>query len=455
MKHITRLALDELYEWKQSRNRKPLVIRGARQVGKTTLIEEFSKTYKHSITLNLEHAKDKRYFTEFDNVQTITEALCISHNIQTTEKKDTLLFIDEIQELPLAINMLRYFYEKEPDLHVIAAGSLLEQAIKKIKSFPVGRVNMLYLHPMNFLEFLQALGKYKLIEELHNLPIRKEAHQTLLEHFNRYAIIGGMPEVVNRYAETNAINDLSPIYESIWETYKSDVMKYATNNSEARIIRHIMRTAHLFVDKRIKFQNFGNSNYRSREVGESFRNLDDAKVIQMIYPTTCTAPPLIEDLKKSPRIQFLDTGLVNYGLNIQAEMLELEDLSTAYKGAIIPHLIAQEVISLNLLKNTKPNFWVREKNQSSAEVDMIIQYSKMLVPIEIKSGSEGKLKSLHQFIDMSPHQYAVRMYAGQFSIETHSTPDGKSYFLMNLPYYLGTKLFDYLEYFIFDSHPKK
>ena len=446
--NIERHISSELLKWKNASDRKPLILRGARQVGKTTLIHQFAKGYKNQILINLELGEDKRFFTDFQNVQTIVEALCISRNIPTTEKKNTLLFIDEIQESPEAIAFLRYFYEMEPEIHVIAAGSLLEHAMKKVKSFPVGRVTMLYLFPINFPEFLYATGSTSVLEQLNTIPINETAHKTTLDLFNRYAIIGGMPEVVSKYVETKSIADLPPVYESIWETYKEDVVKYASNNTETRIIRHIMSTAHLFVDSRIKFQNFGNSNYRSREVGEAFRNLDDAKVIQLIYPTTHTSPPLLPDLKKSPRLQFLDTGLINHELNIQAEMLAMYDLNDAYRGAVIPHLVAQELMSLNANKNIKPVFWVREKKQSSAEVDLVVQFKKMVIPIEIKSGKEGKLKSLHQFVEEASHPYAVRMYAGKFSIERHTTRSGKSYFLMNLPYYLSTKLFDYLNYFV-------
>jgi uncharacterized protein len=446
--NIDRHVFSDLLKWKSSSDRKPLILRGARQVGKTTLIHQFAKSYKNRVLLNLEIAEDRRFFTDFEDVYTIVEALFISHNITPAEKGDTIIFIDEIQETPEAISMLRYFYEMEPEIHVIAAGSLLEHTMRKIKSFPVSRVSMLYMFPINFPEFLSAIKKTNAMEELNTVPIREVAHKTLLDLFNRYAIIGGMPEVVRKYVETNNIADLPSIYESIWETYKEDVVKYAANNSEARIIRHIMSTAHLGLDARIKFQNFGNSNYRSREVGEAFRNLDDAKVIQLIYPTTDTSPPILPDLKKSPRLQFLDTGLINHELNIQAEMLAMEDLNNAYKGAVIPHLVAQELISLNTSKSVKPIFWVREKNQSSAEVDLVVQFNKMVIPIEIKSGKEGKLKSLHQFIEGAPHPYAVRMYSGKFSIEEHSTRSGKKYFLMNIPYYLSTKLNEYLSYLV-------
>lgn len=443
-----RLLKPELENWKTNGDRKPLILRGARQVGKTTLVREFSNSYQHTILLNLELPKDRNYFEEYDDVPTIVEALFIANNIPTKDKNETLIFIDEIQESPEAIAMLRYFYEMEPDIHVIAAGSLLEHAMSKVKSFPVGRVQMLHLYPINFQEYLKALGLDIPFDHLNNVPVKAAAHNILLQHFNKYVIIGGMPEVVKKYASTQSVADLTPIYESIWETYKNDVEKYASNDTEARIIKHIMATAHLSLDARVKFQNFGNSNYRSREVGEAFRNLDDARIIQLIYPTTDLEVPIKSDLKKSPRLQFLDTGLVNNELNIQAEMLGMDDLSNAFRGAVIPHIITQELLSLNTTKASKPNFWVREKKQSSAEVDLVVQYSNLVIPIEIKSGKEGKLKSLHQFIDASNHPYAVRMYAGQFRIEEHTTRAGKGYYLMNLPYYLGTKLKDYIEYFI-------
>lgn len=446
--NIHRNILTKLLEWKNSSIRKPLILRGARQVGKTTVVKEFSKSYKHSIHLNLEIKAHKLYFSRFDNVETLAEALLFANNIPSTEKNQTLLFIDEIQESAEAIFMLRYLYEIEPELHVVAAGSLLEHSMGKVKSFPVGRVQMLYMYPLNFLEFLQAINQNQAHLELSQVPIKDFTHPSLLNWFHRYCIIGGMPEVIAQYIETKSISDLIPIYQSIWETYKEDVVKYASNDTEARVIKHIINTAHLELDSRIKFQNFGNSSFKSREVGEAFRNLDDAKIIQLIYPTTDTQLPLRVDLKKAPRLQYLDTGIVNYELNIQSELLSLHDYSDAYRGAIIPHVITQEIMSLNYAKAKKPTFWVREKSQSSSEVDLLYTYENMVFPIEIKSGKAGKLRSLHQFVDVSDHPYAIRFYAGSFSVETHKTTSGKSYFLMNLPYYLATQLEGYIQYFI-------
>lgn len=343
---------------------------------------------------------------------------------------------------------MRYFYEDIPELHVISAGSLLEFAMRKVHSFPVGRVEFLYLHPLNFQEYLEAIGEQELSNQLKIVPIKPVAHKLLIDAFHRYAIIGGMPEVVKTDVQQGSLSDLPRVYESIWGTYKNDVEKYTSNDTGRKIIKYLMDTAPLYLDKRIKFQGFGNSNYKSREVGEAFRKLDDAKIVRLIYPTTDINPPLKADLKKAPRLQFLDTGLVNYSLGIQAEMLAMKDLNSAYKGAVIPHLVTQELISLQSISAQTPSFWVREKAQSSAEVDLLYSYQGLIIPIEIKSGSTGSLKSLHQFIDAVDHPYAIRMYAGNFNVEKAITPNKKTYLLMNLPYYAGTSLPQYIEWFI-------
>jgi len=448
MPTFTRELSEHLIQWKNNDFRKPLVLRGARQVGKTTLIEQFAKSYKNSILLNLEKSSDEYYFKAYSNVKDIVDALLLKSGISPSEIGETLLFLDEIQESPKAIEFLRYFYEEFPQLHVIAAGSLLEFAMKKVKSFPVGRVEYLYLHPLNFIEYLKAIKQTGAIEQLTHTPIKPFAHNILLELFNRYAIIGGMPEVVKTYLQNKSVADLPKIYESLWMTYKDDVEKYTSGKTERNVIKHIMDTACLYLDQRVKFQNFGNSNYRSREVGEAMRNLEGAKIIRLIYPTTDVEVPIKPDLKKSPRLQFLDTGIINYITGIQTDMLPLKDLSPLYKGSLIPHLLIQEIISLNTTSDRKPNFWVREKSQSSAEVDLVLTFKDKIIPIEIKSGSVGTLKSLHQFMDRANHPYAIRLYAGEFSVQKTITREKKPFLLMNLPYYLGTKIYEYMDFFV-------
>ncbi len=442
----------DLLKWKSNPNRKPLILRGARQVGKTTILRDLGKTFTHYIELNLEKHEHKKIIDQCNNVEQMVTSLSLIYKLPSSELSETFLFIDEIQESPKAISFLRYFYEEFPELAVAAAGSLLEHSFKSIQHFPVGRVNYMYLFPLNFQEFLLATGNDLLLDRLNSIPIDELSHNILVEKFHHYCIIGGMPEVVAQYTETENITQLIPIYESIWLTYKDDVVKYANNKTEEKIIRHIMLTAAANVDKRVKFQNFGNSAYKSREVSEAFKNLDKAGVIQIIYPSTQTDLPMIADFKKSPRLQFLDTGLLNFDLDIQAQLIMMKDLNDAYRGAIIPHLITQEFISMQKTSYKKPQFWVRDKTQSSAEVDLLRATNGLLMPIEIKSGTSGTLKSLHQFVDRAPHNLAVRIFAGTFNIEESKTRSGKKYYLMNLPYYLGTFIDDYLDYFVKNYH---
>lgn len=436
----------QLLEWKNSSNHKPLIIRGARQVGKSTLIKEFGKEFKYFINLNLEKTQDKNIFEKLDTASDIINALFLGKGIPYSDAP-TLIFFDEIQESPRAIKMLRYFYEEYPDLYFIAAGSLLEFALKKVPSFPVGRVKQLVLHPFDFEEFLLALNRKDLAGELEKIPVTKYAHDTILDLFHDYAIIGGMPEVVSRYAEEKNMMNLYEIYENLWQCYRDDIEKYATNSSERRIIRHVIATAP-FEKDRITQTGFGNSNYRSREVGEALRSLDLARIIQLIYPATTTEPPAIPNLKRKPRLQFIDTGLLNFSIGHQAEMIGLNDLNDFHRGRIIQHLTAQQLQSQYSSPLYKPLFWVREKVNSNAEVDLLHQYKKYLIPIEIKSGGHGTIRSLHQFLEEANHKFGIRLLANYFSVESLKTPKGIPYLLMNLPYYASSRIPQYVEWFV-------
>jgi hypothetical protein len=442
-----RKLYQELLNWKDKHERKPLIIRGARQVGKSTLVKDFSKEFIHYITLNLEETQNRKIFEELDNIKDIVNAILIKAGIPLDDQP-TLLFLDEIQESPNAIKQLRYFYEYYPQLHLIAAGSLLEFSLKKVASFPVGRVEQLVLHPLDFEEFLDAINSKNILDELNKIPVNKYAHISLIEIFHQYAIIGGMPEVIKRYVnDEQHLTNLGDIYYNIWQSYRDDIEKYASNSTERKIIRHIIDTAPA-EKERISLAGFGNSSYRSREVGEAIRALDLARIIQLIYPTTSIEPPISPDFKRKPRLQFLDTGLLNYSLNLQTEMIGIKDLNNIYRGRIMQHLVGQQLQAKSKSLLFKPAFWVREKANSNAEVDFVVQHGKYIVPIEVKSGSQGRLRSLHQFVEKSKHPYAVRLLSNHFSIENVKTPGGTPYLLMNLPYYLSNRVSEYIEWFI-------
>lgn len=442
-----RNILKELQLWLEKPDRKPLVLRGARQVGKTTVVRELGKQCKQFIYLNLELEEDRKPFEQFTNVPILLQTVFLLKNKLLSEKEDTLLFIDEIQEHPPALNILRYLYEQEPALPVIAAGSTLETAFDKNIHFPVGRVEYKILRPASFLEFLGANSEMVALEKLQEIPLPDYAQDTLLRLFHTYALTGGMPEVVSHYAHNKDLTALVSIYDSLLTSYADDVEKYANTSQQVQLIRHAIRSVFGEAGKRITFEGFGHSSYRSRDVKEALMMLEKTFLIQLIYPQTNATLPLMPDQKKKPRLQALDTGLLNYMAGIQTDIIQSEDLNSVYNGTMIEHLVGQEILAHQYLSLSSLYFWVREKSTSHAEVDYLYPYEGKLIPIEVKSGATGKLKSLHIFMDMVPHNMAIRFYAGNIDITQPVTPLGKTYYLLNLPYFLATQLDAYMNWF--------
>ncbi len=430
-----------LENWAKQEQHKPLILRGARQVGKTTLIKEFGRQFDIFIYLNLEILEDRKLFEQNLQAPALTQLILFQKNITRTTKQRLLIFIDEIQCSPAAVSMLRYFYEECPDIHVIAAGSLLETLIDHHISFPIGRVDYIYLYPLTFEEFLMALQENKALEILQETNIPEYAHEKLLELFHLYTMIGGMPEIISSFVHHRDWVKLGTLYENLLIGYQDDVEKYAKNSSQTKIIRHVIAAAPLHAGSRIKFQHFGQSNYGSREVGEAMHLLEKALLIKLVYPTTALTPPFEANHKKSPRLQFLDTGIVNFAIGLQKEFFALKDLNNLSQGRIIEHIVGQQLLgSRKNLFNTLL-FWVREKSQSSSEIDYVIPRGTQLIPVEVKAGKTGALRSLHSFVDLSENTlFAIRLYSGKMSREKISSPSGKKFELLNLPYYLSGQL---------------
>ena len=449
---LYRKVVNELKTWAAGDKRKPLILKGARQVGKTTAVDIFSREFDHYISLNLEEKIYAEVFERGLSLEELIQAIFLMKNIPFSKNKKVLLFIDEIQESPAAVAMMRYFYESASNLYVVAAGSLLEAVIGKQQvSFPVGRVRYLFMYPITFEEFLVALGEEEAVQLYHQVPLPNYAFPKLLKLFHKYALIGGMPEVVEEYIKEKDITALIPLYQGLLTGYIEDVSKYARNPSMVEVIRHTIEAAPFEAGKRIKFQGFGRSNYKSREIGEALKTLDRIMLIYLLYPAIATEPPAFPDLKKSPRLQFLDNGLLNYYVGLQGYFFKFDDLHSFYQGTLAEHIVGQELMSSDMYSPKKITFWVREEKQSNAEVDFVIPYQQYLVPVEVKAGKTGSLRSLHQFIDRANHPYAVRLYAGPMQITKTATPAGKPYQLLNLPYFLAGKIKDYLQWFVTDS----
>jgi predicted AAA+ superfamily ATPase len=443
-----RKLTEDLDRWKKSSFRKPLIIRGARQVGKTTLIEMFSAGFDYFIHLNLERNEDKKIFENNDQIESILQILYLRANISPAPNASLLIFIDEIQNSPQAVRLLRYFYEQAGHLYVIAAGSLLETILGKKISFPVGRVEYLVLRPFSFEEYLIAKKEMAACEVLDRIPFPEYGHKRLLDLFTEYCLVGGMPEVLKNYVENKDLVAIGRIFESLITTYLDDVEKYAQNDSQIKVIRHVINNAIKLAGERIKFEGFADSNYKSKDIGECFRILEKTYFLSLMYPTTNVQPPLFENIRKSPKLQILDTGILNYFAGVQLMILTSDLLDTVFEGRIAEHIVGQELLSLKSGALAKNYFWVKEKKQSNAEVDYVLQINNLLIPIEVKLGKTGRLRSLMEFMDLCPHNFAVRIYSGELKLETTKTLKGKEFTLLNLPFYLTGKAPDYINWYM-------
>lgn len=448
-----RNVITKLREWRNNPERKPLVLRGARQVGKTTLVNLFASEFKEYIALNLEKEEEKAIFENSKNISELISAIFfIKEKPLSTEH--TLIFIDEIQNSVKAVAWLRYFFEEAPQYYVIAAGSLLESLIDNQISFPVGRVSYLPVRPFSFNEFVQAAGETQSAAVLNHVPFSEFAHEKLTSLFRKYVLIGGMPEIVKKYIAKPDVISLSAVYDELITSYRDDVEKYARNSENAKLLRIVIRQIFYEAGSRITYEKFGNTNYRSREMKEAFITLEKVFLLNLVYPVISTQLPLVPDMRKSPKLQVLDTGIINYIANLQAEFFGTGLLTDIYRGRIAEHITGQELLSINYTITRQNQFWTKEKS-SDAEVDYVFQYNGMIIPVEVKSGKAGKLRSLNEFMELAPHPFAIRVYSEKLSITKSVTRNGKSFWLLNLPFYLVHKIEEYCRWFVEEISEKK
>ena len=432
-----RIALENLREWALKAERKPLVLRGARQVGKTTLVEMFAADFDHYIYLNLEEKDNAELFATDSTFDDLLAGIFFKAKLPVDSPR-TLIFIDEIQTEPKAVQTLRYFYEKRPDLYVIAAGSLLESLMGRHISFPVGRVEYMALHPCTFVEFLSAIGEEMLASQVEKVTVPQSLHSYTLDLFKKYMIIGGLPEVVANYAQYHDMVRLSDVFNALLSGYRDDVEKYADNRKEQDSIRYILNYGWTSAGHRIQFAKFTNSSFKSADVSNAFRMLEKTLLLELVYPLTSTSFPILPDLKKSPKLLWLDTGLVNYVAGMQEELLFTTDSDELWNGDIAEHIVAQELLGATTTFGEKRLFWVRDARNSQAEVDFVIRYKSHLLPIEVKTGANSKLRSLHLFMEESKENIALRLWNGPMTSDVITRSDGRPFTLYNIPlYYAG------------------
>ncbi|MFH2091144.1 MAG: ATP-binding protein [Pseudomonadota bacterium] len=395
-----------LVDWKNSDFRKPLIVRGARQVGKTYSICEFGKAHFETfVKLDLERDRTSHRIFEGDlSARKLIEELEIHTNQRIIPGK-TLLFFDEIQESERALLSLRYFYEQLPELHVIAAGSMLEFALGEI-SFPVGRVSFDWMRPMTFYEFLKALDKKILADQLPCISdvilISQTAHLKIMEQLKLYFLCGGMPEAVNRYVQTGSLTQSSIVHEEIYHSYLQSLVKY-NKRADIDSLDHILRAIPSHVGTQLKYTGL-DPDRRIDKTKTSLQILEQALLLQIIK--SCPAKGLPLNIKTSSKVMkplFLDIGLMQYHCGIRAsDIMGANDLSGIYKGALAEQFVGQELLAAGGSENYKLFYWSRAKKSSSAEIDYLYIKQGAICPIEVKSGPAGKLKSLHIFLHEHP-----------------------------------------------------
>lgn len=424
----------KLLEWKESDSRKPLILRGARQVGKTTIVNQFGAEFDNYLYYNMELASDRAAMEmEIAIDQLVTLLFAAKGKVQRSGS--TLLFIDEIQNSPKTIARLRYFYEQAPQIHVIAAGSLLENLVDVKASFPVGRVQYLAVRPCSFYEFLGATGHDNWLTLINTNPeLLGPFHAELMMLFQQYMLVGGMPEIVAEFARKRDLVALDNLFEGLITSYQDDVEKYVRGNKLTEVIRYILSVGWSYAGEAVTLSSFGKSSYQSREVGEAFRLLEKAMLTELVYPTSSPLIPVIPELNRKPKLIWFDIGLVTYQAHVRDEIIGAQDVIDVWRGRIAEQVVAQELLSLSDKVGDRRAFWSRPK--SSAEVDFIFMHNGKIVPIEVKNGTNAHLRSLQVFMDQSPNDVAVRVWSGPYSRDVVTTPAGKEFTLINLPFYL-------------------
>lgn len=408
-----------LKEWRDSNTRRPLLLRGARQTGKTFIVQQFGKEeFENIIYINFERNPEyKAIFNTFDPIE-ITEKI-ILFTAQKPETGKTLLFLDEIQECPEAIVSLRYFYEEMPDLHIIGAGSLLEFALQSEDfKMPVGRIQYLYLYPMNFGEFLDALGESALrnyilnFSNLEKLP--KEIHEKLNETIRKYYVLGGMPGVVKEYISSRDIIKCQRIQRSIIDTYIDDFAKYSKVSSHS-LLKKVFHSVPGMTGQKFVYAHVDRS-VKSEKIKEALELLETAGILKRVRQTSGSGTPLSAGVHESIfKIIFLDIGLFHASSGVYSETAKEKDFNAIFKGAVAEQFVGQELIAYQS-PYTKADvfYWGRRAKSSTAEIDYLIEKEGQIIPVEVKSGPTGRMKSLHMYINKHQTNYALKISQAKF-----------------------------------------
>lgn len=397
--------LKELILWKDHPLRKPLVLRGARQVGKSWLLDEFAKQFTSFVKINFE--KDRaaaKLFTGELNIPKLVENLSL-HTGQAIVPGETLLFLDEIQECEEAVTALRYFKEDLPQMQVIAAGSLLDFILQKI-GMPVGRVQFAYLNPLSFGEFLTAFDRDDLREHIFLGDINPVIHENILELLKNYMWMGGMPAVVDAWLTHKNVAFCQQLQSEIIAVYMQDFYKYARSQQISSVTK-VFESVPVQLGKKFKFSNVDNE-VRAAPLRDALALLEKARIVHLCHHTSGQQSLLGAEIDtKKFKAYFFDIGLAQKMLGLNIKQWILNPLDFKMLGAIAEQFVAQEFIAYtNVTSENDLYYWHREAKNSNAEVDFLFIKNNLVVPIEVKSSEKGGMKSMRLFLDT--HQNSVR-----------------------------------------------
>lgn len=405
---------ESLLSWKDKHNRKPLILRGARQVGKTYLIEHFLKNYFSSF-VKIDFEQTKEAIQCFDTL--IPEKIIAKLEVHAGQRiipGETLLFLDEIQVCPDAIMALRYFKEQMPNLHVIAAGSLLEFALNTANfSMPVGRVEYLFLKPLSFNEFIDATGNGLLKERLGSYSLTNPpddvTHNKALESVRDYMILGGMPAVIEEFRASKSWLNSQREQSIILNTYRDDFGKYA-KDFQLKYMHTLFDKTPGLIGETFQYSKV-DPHTDPRQLRIAIEKLSYAGLIYSVHAVSATGLPLLmTQNEKKFKLYFLDIGLIHRAMRLDLEQLLHEDLMLLNRGSLAEQFVAEELLAYSDRHETRQLFyWMREKVGSSAEVDFIIQEQAMIIPVEVKAGTTGRLRSLHIFMEEKKSPVAIRI----------------------------------------------
>jgi hypothetical protein len=444
-----RTAIETLIHWKDKANRKPLVIRGARQVGKSYLVRDFAKrTGLDLLEINFELNRESAQSFLSKHPQQVVSILELTHSRKIIPG-ETLLFLDEIQAAPEVFATLRYFYELMPELHVIAAGSLLEFVLEDhLFSMPVGRIEYLHLGPMTFKEFLRGLDKEELAAfiEAHHLAeeMPPPVHRELLRLFKLYLAIGGMPEAIHIYHENKSLLEVDSVKQSILLTYRDDFSKYGQRVDRIRL-QKIFQKLPLLVGRKLKYVHLDKDD-KSSDLKKSLHLLELARIYYPVYHCSANGIPLrAERNEKFQKPLFLDVGLLMSACGMNYANIEtMDDITLVNSGPVCEQFIGQHLLYRNPdFQEPELFYWCREKYQASAEIDYLIHSGTTLIPVEVKAGKTGALKSLQVFIREKGLNLGVRFNTEPPSMHPvpFVLPDAKGEFrLLSLPLYMVEEL---------------